>query len=324
MFINAAGDPMGRKMVSKLLALEAYPNLKDLDFRLLRAVELRMRLYRWVPLEEIAKFARVDVETASFRLGKLDNWSLVRRRSDIGYIGYQLTIHGYDTLAIRALSKKGVIEAISTAQIGVGKDADVYIGITPSGERIAVKFNRIGGRTASRKAGYHSNVFRDKHHTSWLYVSRLIARREYDALVLLSPIASVPKPIAWNRHVIVMEFIDGRELAELRDTDLSMDEARKVLDKVLEEYLKVVRFGIVHSDLSEFNVVLLRDGGIMIIDWAQYLPTADPESYELLKRDVTVILNAFRRRWGVRVPFEEVWPEFESAWKESRGERGGD
>ncbi|WP_297475925.1 RIO1 family regulatory kinase/ATPase, partial [Thermococcus sp.] len=181
-------------MVSKLLALEAYPSLRDLDFRILRGVELNMRHHKWVPLEDIAGFARVDVETASFRLGKLDNMSLVRRRSDIGYIGYQLTIHGYDALAIRALSKKGVIKAISTAQIGVGKDADVYVGVTPSGDEVAVKFNRIGERTASRRAGYHGRVFQDKHHTSWLYVSRLIAKREHEALTLLSPIARVPRP----------------------------------------------------------------------------------------------------------------------------------
>jgi len=310
-------------MVSKLLALEAYPNLRDLDFRLLRAVELKMRHHRWVPLEEIAKFAHVDIETASFRLGKLDDMSLVRRRSDMGYIGYQLTIHGYDALAIRALAKKGIVLAISTTQIGVGKDADVYVGVTPSGEKVAIKFNRIGGRTASRKASYHASVFRDKHHTSWLYVSRLIARKEYDALVLLSPIASVPRPIAWNRHVLVMEFIDGHEISELKDTDLSKDEAEEVLRKVLDEYLKVVRFGIVHSDLSEFNVVLLKGGEVMIIDWAQHVTTADPESYELLKRDITVILNAFRRKWRVEVPFEDVWPEFESAWRESRREGNG-
>lgn len=73
-------------MVSKLLALEAYPSLRDLDFRILRGgVELNMRHHRWVPLEDIARFARVDVETASFRLGKLDDWGgLVVRRSDIG------------------------------------------------------------------------------------------------------------------------------------------------------------------------------------------------------------------------------------------------
>ncbi len=307
-------------MVSKLLALEAYPSLRDLDFRILRGVELNMRHHKWVPLENIAGFARVDVETASFRLGKLDNMSLVRRRSDIGYIGYQLTIHGYDALAIRALSKKGVIEAISTAQIGVGKDADVYVGVTPSGDEVAVKFNRIGGRTASRKAGYHGRVFQDKHHTSWLYVSRLIAKREHEALTLLSPIARVPRPIAWNRHVVVMEFINGTELADLRDTDLTREEADEILSKVLDEYLKIVHFGIVHSDMSEFNVVLTDEGEVLIIDWAQYVTTDKPESYELLRRDLTVLLNAFRRKWRVEREFEEVWPAFEKAWRESRGE----
>ncbi len=310
-------------MVSKLLALEAYPSLRDLDFRILRGVELNMRHHKWVPLEDIARFARVDVETASFRLGKLDDMSLVRRRSDIGYIGYQLTIHGYDVLAIRALARKGVVEAISTTQIGVGKDADVYVGITPTGEKVAVKFNRIGGRTASRRAGYHSHVFADKHHTSWLYVSRLIAKKEYDALVLLSPIARVPKPVAWNRHVLVMEFVEGTELAELRDDELTREEAENFLDRILEEYLKIVRFGIVHSDLSEFNVVLTGDD-ILIIDWAQHLTTANPESYELLKRDLNVIINAFRRRWRVNRSFDEIWPAFEEAWQESRGEGHGD
>ena len=319
--MQAGNRLQGREMVSKLLALEAYPNLRDIDFRVLRGVELNMRHHRWVPLEDIARFARLDVETASFRLGKLDNWGLVRRRSDIGYIGYQLTIHGYDALAIRALARKGVVEAISTAQIGVGKDADVYVGITPTGEKVAVKFNRIGGRTASRKAAYHGDVFQDKHHTSWLYVSRLIAKKEYEALTLLSPIAKVPKPVAWNRHVVVMEFVEGTELAEMRDTDLTREEAERILDLVLEEYLKIVRFGIVHSDMSEFNVVLTKEGDILIIDWAQYLTTVNPESFELLKRDITVLLNAFRRRWRVEKRFEDVWPNFEKAWLESRGER---
>ncbi len=305
-------------MVSKLLALEAYPNLRDLDFRILRGVELNMRRYRWVPLEEIARFSRVDVETASFKLGKLDNWGLVVRRSDIGYIGYQLTIHGYDTLAIRALAKRGVIEAISTTQVGVGKDADVYVGITPSNERVAVKFNRIGGRTSSRKAGYHGRVFQDKRHTSWLYVSRLIAQREYEALRLISPIARVPRPVAWNRHAVVMEFIDGKVLAELSDADMGYEEAGEVLGRVLDEYIKIVRFGIVHSDMSEYNIVLTGEG-ILIIDWAQHVTTADPESLEHLKRDIMVLLNAFKRRWRVEVNFNSVWPRFKEAWIESRG-----
>ncbi|AEH24934.1 serine/threonine-protein kinase RIO2 [Pyrococcus yayanosii] len=307
-------------MVSKLLALEAYPKLKDIDFRLLRAVELNMRYHRWVPLEDIARFARMDVESASHRLGRLDNWGLVVRRSDIGYIGYQLTIHGYDALAIRAFAKKGVIEAISTTQIGVGKDADVYVALTPSGEKVAVKFNRIGERTSARRAGYHGHVFADKHHKSWLYVSRLIAKREHEALTLLSPFAKVPKPIAWNRHAIVMEFISGVELAELRDTDLTKEEAEEILGKVLDEYEKIVRFGIVHSDMSEFNVVLTEDGDILIIDWAQYLSAAHPESLALLKRDISVLLNAFRRRWGVKRDFEKEWPRFYEAWLKGRGE----
>lgn len=310
-------------MVSKLLALNAYPKLRDMDFRVLRGVELNMRHHRWVPLENVARFAHLDVETTSFRLGRLDDWGLVVRRSDMGYIGYQLTIHGYDTLAIRALARKKIIEAISTTQIGVGKDADVYVGITPSHEKVAVKFNRIGERTSSRKARYHGKIFQNKRHTSWLYISRLVAQREYEVLNLLSPLAKVPRPIAWNRHTVVMEFVDGKELAELSDTYMDCEEAEEVLWRILDEYLKIVRFGIVHSDLSEYNVVLTR-GEILIIDWAQHVTTADPESLEYLERDITVLLNAFKRRWHVEVDFNKVWPRFKEAWIESRGGEYGD
>jgi RIO kinase 2 len=305
-------------MVSKLIALEVYPKLKDIDFRILRGVELNMRYYEWVPLEVIAKFARTDVESASHRLGKLDNWGLVLRRGDIGYIGYQLTIHGYDTLAIRTFARRGVIEAISSTQIGVGKEADIYVGVTPQGEKVAVKFNRIG-RTSFTRIKLYRRDFMNKRHISWLYVSRLVAEREYEALQLLSPIAKVPKPISWNRHVVVMEFIDGVELSELRDTDLTKEEAEEILNKVLTEYKKIVEFGIVHSDMSEFNIVLKDDGDILIIDWPQYLPTAYPESLEYLKRDIQVILNAFHRRWRVKKDFEEIWEEFYEAYLKSRG-----
>ncbi|GAB6103011.1 serine/threonine-protein kinase RIO2 [Thermococcus atlanticus] len=305
-------------MVSKLIALEAYPHLKDLDFRILRGVELNMRHHRWVPLEDIARFARTDVETASHRLGKLDSWELVRRRSDIGYIGYQLTIHGYDVLAIRAFSRKGIIEAISTTQIGVGKEADVYAAVTPDGERVAVKFNRIG-RTSFTRIKLYRRDFMDKRHISWLYISRLVAQREYEALQLLSPVARVPRPIGWNRHAIVMEFINGVELADLREGELSREDAERILDMVLDEYERIVEFGVVHSDMSEFNIVLTEDHDILIIDWPQYLPTAYPESIEYLKRDITVLLNSFRRRWRVEKDFNEVWNRFYNAWTRSRG-----
>lgn len=303
-------------MVSKLLALEIYSNLKDLDFRILRGVERNMRHYEWVPLEVIAKFARVDIETASYRLGKLDNWRLVRRRSDIGYIGYQLTIHGYDALAIRAFAQKGIIKAISQTQIGVGKEADVYVGITSNEEKVAVKFNRIG-RTSFTRIKLYRPDFINKRHISWLYVSRLVAQREYEALQLLSPIAKVPKPIAWNRHAIVMEFIEGVELIELADTDLTKEEASEILDKVLEEYKKIVEFGIIHSDMSLYNIVLKKDGDILIIDWPQYLTTAFPDARYYLERDLRVLLNSFKRKWRVEKDWSEVWKEFEETLKKS-------
>lgn len=73
--------------------------------------------------------------------------------------------------------------------------------------------------------------------------------------------------VVWNRYVVVMEFVEGIELVEFRDIDLIREEVERIFDRVFEEYFKIVRFGIVYLDMSEFNIVLIKDGDILIIDW---------------------------------------------------------
>lgn len=71
-----------------MFVFEVYLLFRDLDFRIFRGVEFNMCYYRWVFLEDIVCFVRVDVEIVFFCFGKFDDWGLVVRRSDIGYIGY--------------------------------------------------------------------------------------------------------------------------------------------------------------------------------------------------------------------------------------------
>ncbi|MCD6188977.1 MAG: tyrosine protein kinase, partial [Thermococcus sp.] len=100
-------------------------------------------------------------------------------------------------------------------------------------------------------------------------------------------------------------------------TDLTKEEASEILDKVLEEYKKIVEFGIIHSDMSLYNIVLKKDGDILIIDWPQYLTTAFPDARYYLERDLRVLLNSFKRKWRVEKDWSEVWKEFEETLKKS-------
>ena len=55
-----------------------------------------------------------------------------------------MTTRGYDCLALNALVKKGVLKSLSTKPVGVGKESDVFEGLTYSDDIVAVKFHRLG------------------------------------------------------------------------------------------------------------------------------------------------------------------------------------
>jgi RIO kinase 2 len=183
----------------------------------------------------------------------------------------------------------------------VGKEADVYDALTPKGERIAVKFHRLGRisfRQTVRKRGYSTK------HFNWLFQSRLAAEKEYQALkiVFLKKVA-VPKPISQNRHVIAMGMIDGAELAQWKEISKPEKVLKEILLNVRKAYLKA---GIIHADLSEYNVILKPDMHILIIDWPQYVTKEHPNAQQLLTRDVRNILQYFKRKHMLKVKLKEA------------------
>jgi RIO kinase 2 len=177
----------------------------------------------------------------------------------------------------------------------------VYDALTPEGERIAVKFHRLGRisfRQTIRKRSYTT-----KHSASWLYQSRLAAEKEFQALQLLFPCkVAVPKPISQNRHVIAMGMIEGAELANWKKLSNPRKILKEILRNVRRTYLKA---GIIHADLSEYNVILKTDKHILIIDWPQYVTRDHPNAVELLKRDIQNILQYFKRKHKLNIKLEE-------------------
>lgn len=280
-------------MSSVDLAVSIVRKLEGEDFRVLQALELSMSQHRFVPLEEVVKYSGLSPSEVEFRIAGLHKEGLIHRRSG-SYVGYILNNAGYDCLAINALVKGDVLEAFGKS-LGVGKEADVYDALTPEGERVAVKFHRIGRtsfRDTRRKRGY-----KEDRGVSWLYRSRLSAEKEFEALKLLYPAGvAVPRPIRQNRHVVVMGLIEGSELGEAGE----LEDATSVLDEVLVNVgLAYQRAGVIHADLSEYNIILQPDRHILLIDWPQYVTREHPNAEELLERDVANVLKFFRRKFRV-------------------------
>ena len=286
-------------MSSAEIAVQVFRKLESEDLRVLHVIETAMSKHEFVPKELIAKFTKFSLEETAFRLSHLSKFRLIRQMRG-PYVGYTLNYAGYDCLAINALVKARVLEAFGKP-LGVGKEADVYDALNPKGERIAVKFHRLGRisfRQTRRKRGYTTE------HTSWLFQSRLAAEKEFQALKLVFPHGvAVPKPISQNRHVLVMGMIEGAELAEYKEIPKPEKVLKEILRNVRKAYLKA---GVIHADLSEYNVILKPDMHILIIDWPQYITKEHPNAQQLLTRDVKNILRYFKRKHMLKAKLKEA------------------
>jgi RIO kinase 2 len=276
-------------MSSADIAVKVFRKLENEDLRVLQIIETAMSEHEFVPKELIAKFAKYSMDETDFRLSRLNKMGLIYRMRG-AYVGHTLNYAGYDCLAINALVKAGVLEAFGKS-LGVGKEADVYDALNPEGERIAVKFHRLGRisfRQTVRKRGYATT------HLGWLFQSRLAAKKEFQALRIVFPKkVAVPKPISQNRHVVAMGMIEGAELAEWKEIRKPEKVLKEILLNVRKAYLKA---GVIHADLSEYNVILKSNMHILIIDWPQYVTRDHPNAQQLLTRDVKNILQYFVRK----------------------------
>ncbi len=283
------------------LAVQAFTNITAEDIKVLMAIEQTMNRYKYTPLETITAYSSLPDKEVEYRLKKLNDLGLLFRITS-PYIGYSLSTAGYDCLAINSLVKGDVIKALGRT-VGVGKESDVYDALTPKDERVIIKFHRLG-RTSFKQTRRLRDYVKDRRRVSWLLQSRLAAEKEYRALkIVCSCEVSAPKPLWQNRHAVVMEMIHGEELFEFAEVPKPRNILKEILDNVKKTYCEA---GIIHGDLSEFNVIVKDDGHISIIDWPQYVTVKHPNADSLLKRDVYNILKFFNRKYNVKMDLKRT------------------
>lgn len=276
-------------------------DLKADDYKVLSALERGMKMYEFVPVEVITRLSALHEGRVLNILSKLHEFKLVVRQ--VGdYVGYRLTVHGFDALALNALVNSGVIEYLGS-KLGVGKESDIYEALTPSGRRVAIKAHRIGRTSFTKAKRVRGYIKRKITQSGWFPASCRSAEREYFALKLLHPNGvAVPEPIGCNRHIVVMEFIDGEELVRYK----SLPEPDNLLEAIIENVKLAYKCGVVHGDLSEYNVIVTPELDVFLIDWPQFVPISHPSAQYLLERDVYNVLRFFERKFEVRLNLSET------------------
>lgn len=193
-------------------------------------------------------------------------------------------------------------------EIKSGKEATVYL-VTDKSKSYALKIYKnpeqrafknksayLAGRfyrkQSIRKAISKNNEFSKKFlHESWV-------RREYYVLSkLFDNQANIPKVFDWTTNSILMQFIGDDQIAAPRlvDVVLSPDQGKQLLAKVLNSIEIFLDFGIVHGDLSEFNILLWKNEPY-IIDFPQAIDIRNNPNKEFaLRRDIDNVLKFFGR-----------------------------
>jgi RIO kinase 2 len=290
-------------------AAEYLLELEKSDFRILTAVEVGMRTAEYVSVDTIIEFSKLTPDQVINRLGGLHYKDLIFRWKG-QFVGYQLTHHGYDVLAFRALSERDTIIAIGR-ELGKGKESDVFLAFDEEQQKLAAKIHRVG-RPSFQRSKKLRGYLGSRGHINWLYKSRLSAERELQGLKIANKIKlKAPKAIDGNRHIVIMEFFEGTELM-----NIGLKNPLKIFNGIISEIRKLfVKGNIVHGDLSEYNVIITPKEDFLIIDFPQFEFADHVNVGELLYRDINNICKYFKRKFKVesdpRTIFEVIMEEYE-------------
>lgn len=272
--------------------------IEEDEWRLLTSIEMGMRNHELVGTELIQSISGIK-GTAYHHLSNLCHNRLISHEGK-PYDGYTLTKNGYDFLALHTLVKRGTISHIAGI-LGQGKEADVYTAFSDDETPLVIKFHRIG-RVSFRKAKDTRDYLSKKHSSSWLYLSRLSAQREFQNMSALQDFP-VPRAIDWNRHAVVMSLIPGTLLNNVNQ----LDDPSHVFDNCVDLAVRLLKIGVVHADFSQFNIIIGDDGKITLIDFPQCLKYTNPEAEEKFNHDLSELRRFFDLRFDLKV---ESLPQF--------------
>jgi RIO kinase 1 len=143
------------------------------------------------------------------------------------------------------------------------------------------------------KARHKRSVYGEQiRHQSWLAY-------EFQTLKTLHAAdADVPKPYEMVENAILMSYIgdEASPAPTLNTVTLEPAEVRPLYERILHNVELMLSNGIVHGDLSAYNI-LYWDGQITLIDFPQVIsPASHPNAYQIFSRDIKRVCEYFARQ----------------------------
>lgn len=229
---------------------------------------------------------------------------------------------------LQPLIDDGIVDEV-LGSLKSGKEASVYLVRCGTQVRCAKVYKAIEQRSFHRLAEYQegrktrnsrdqralgkrSRHGRNVEQAAW-------KNAEVDALYRLDAVGvRVPKPHGYVDGVLLMEVItdaEGVSAPRLNDVEPTADQARAWHGLLMAEIVRMLCAGLIHGDLSEFNVLVGADG-LVIIDLPQAVDAAgNNNAFRMLARDVNNI-RAYCGRFAPELLAtdyaHEIWHLFEN------------
>ena len=207
---------------------------------------------------------------------------------------------------LASLLEDGLIDEV-LRQLMSGKEATVYVVRCGEEVRCAKVYKEANKRSFRQSVDYTegrrvknsrqgramakgSKFGRESQEAVW-------QSAEVDALYQLADAGvSVPVPYNFYEGVLLMELVvdaNGHAAPRLNDISLTAEQARLHHQGLIQEVVRMLCAGIVHGDLSEFNI-LMSERGPVIIDLPQAVDAAaNNNAREMLERDVNNLKDYF-------------------------------
>jgi len=209
---------------------------------------------------------------------------------------------------LQPLVDEGLIDTV-VRQLMSGKEAMVFVVRCGDETRCAKVYKEATQRSFRQAVDYTENrkvknsrqaramakgtrYGRESQEAAW-------QSAEVDALYRLAAAGvRVPKPYNFHDGVLLMELVTdahGDAAPRLNDVAFTPEEARAHHASLLIEVVRMLCAGVVHGDLSEFNILLAADGPV-IIDLPQAIDAAgNNHAPRMLLRDVANLRSYFGR-----------------------------
>lgn len=209
---------------------------------------------------------------------------------------------------IEPLIEDGLVDEVLRPLMS-GKEAAVYVVRCGSQVRCAKVYKEANKRSFRQAAEYQEGrKVRNSRQARAMAKGSKYGRKEAEdawqnaEVAALFRLASagvrVPKPYDFQDGVLLMELVtdaDGDAAPRLNDVHLEAEDARTFHAFVIRQIVLMLCAGLVHGDLSEFNVLLGPDGPV-IIDLPQAVDAAaNNHAFNMLQRDVDNMAHYFGR-----------------------------